>query len=159
MLDNQISSADRFQAERHLEAEEIEKPRNSLAPEEHTEEHSTEKWYPEGGPEAWGVVFGSWCALVGAMGILNTLGTFEAYISTHQLADYNEGTIGWIFSLYTFMAWFGGIFIGPLFDKYGPRWLILSGSICVVGNMMLLGECSGILLQFLVKTFHKLTIR
>jgi len=52
---------------------------------------------------------------------MNTLGIFQAYISTHQLSTYSEGTIGWIFSIYTFMAWFCGIFVGPLFDKYGPR--------------------------------------
>ncbi len=107
------------------------------------EETEVEAEYPEGGWRAWLVVFGSWCALCSALGLMNTLGTFQAYISVHQLADYDEGTIGWIFSIYTFLAFFCGIFIGPLFDKYGPRWLIFGGSICVVGMMMLLGSCTG----------------
>ncbi|KAF2970559.1 hypothetical protein GQX73_g3017 [Xylaria multiplex] len=42
--------------------------------------------YPEGGLEAWLVVFGSWCGLVAALGLLNTLGTLQAYVSTHQLS-------------------------------------------------------------------------
>ena len=99
--------------------------------------------YPEGGLRAWLVVFGSFCALFASLGIMNSLGTFQAYISNHQLSHYSQGNIGWIFSVYTFMAWFCGIFIGPVFDKYGPRWLILGGSVCVVGSMLLLGECTG----------------
>lgn len=110
---------------------------------ESTDEVGEEEKYPEGGLRAWLVVFGSWCALFAALGLLNTLGTFQSYISTHQLSHYSDGAIGWIFSIYTFMAWFCGIFIGPLFDKWGPKWLILAGSACVVGAMMLLGECTG----------------
>jgi hypothetical protein len=107
------------------------------------QESELETEYPEGGLQAWLVVLGAWCALYASLGLMNALGTFQAYISTHQLSAYSEGTIGWIFSVYTFIAWFCGIFIGPLFDMYGPRWLILGGSVCVVGSVMLLGECTG----------------
>ncbi|KAH8158604.1 hypothetical protein CIB48_g9646 [Xylaria polymorpha] len=98
--------------------------------------------YPEGGWEAWLVVFGSWCGLVAALGLLNTLGTFQTYVSTHQLSDYSEGTVGWIFSLYTALCFFCGIYIGPLFDKYGPRWLIGPGSIAVVASVMITSVCT-----------------
>ncbi|KAI0437331.1 major facilitator superfamily domain-containing protein [Xylaria telfairii] len=98
--------------------------------------------YPEGGWEAWLVVFGSWCGLVAALGLLNTLGTFQTYVSTHQLSDYTEGTVGWIFSLYTALCFFCGIYIGPLFDKYGPRWLIGPGSIAVVASVMITSVCT-----------------
>lgn len=99
--------------------------------------------YPEGGLQAWLVVFGSWCALLASLGIMNSLATFQTYIGTHQLADYDEGTIGWIFSLYSALTFFCGIYIGPLFDRFGPRWLILPGSICVVASMMALSVCTG----------------
>ncbi|KAI0542632.1 major facilitator superfamily domain-containing protein [Xylaria digitata] len=98
--------------------------------------------YPEGGLEAWLVVFGSWCGLVAALGLLNTLGTLQAYVSTHQLSGYGEGTVGWIFSLYTALTFFCGIYIGPLFDKYGPRWLIGPGSIAVVASVMATSVCT-----------------
>ncbi|KAG7105398.1 MFS transporter asaE like protein [Verticillium longisporum] len=58
------------------------------------------------------------------------------------LKDYTEGQIGWIFSTFVFLCFFCGIYIGPLFDKYGPRWLIFSGSVCVVTAMMLLSVCT-----------------
>ncbi|KAI0975679.1 major facilitator superfamily domain-containing protein [Xylaria arbuscula] len=101
-----------------------------------------EETYPEGGFEAWLVVFGSWCGLVAALGILNTLGTFQTYVSMHQLSGYSEGTVGWIFSLYTALTFFCGVYIGPLFDKYGPRWLIGPGSIAVVASVMILSVCT-----------------
>ncbi|KAH6722098.1 major facilitator superfamily domain-containing protein [Leptodontidium sp. MPI-SDFR-AT-0119] len=87
--------------------------------------------FPEGGP-AWLVVFGAWCALFASLGIMNTMGAFEEYISTHQLKDYDVSSVGWIFSLYAFLTFGVGLFVGPLFDKYGARWLILSGSLLVV---------------------------
>jgi MFS family permease len=101
-----------------------------------------EETYPEGGLEAWLVVLGSWCGLVAALGILNTIGTFQTYISRNQLSSYSEGTVGWIFSLYTALCFFCGIYIGPLFDKYGPRWLIGPGSIAVVASLMITSVCT-----------------
>ena len=99
--------------------------------------------FPEGGLRAWLVVLGSWLASFGALGISNTMATIHAYVSENQLADYSEGTIGWIFSLYMFLAFFCGIYIGPLFDRYGPKWLIAAGTICVVTALMLLSICTG----------------
>ncbi|KAI0388667.1 major facilitator superfamily domain-containing protein [Xylariaceae sp. FL0594] len=101
-----------------------------------------EETYPEGGLEAWLVVFGSWCGLVAALGVLNSIGTFQTYVSRHQLANYTEGTVGWIFSLYTALLFFCGIYIGPLFDKYGPRWLIGPGSVGVIAAVMITSICT-----------------
>ncbi len=99
--------------------------------------------YLEGGLRAWLVVFGSWCAMFASLGIANTLASFQAYISKNQLSDYSPGQIGWIFSIYAFLSFACGIYIGPLFDVYGPRWLIIPGSVCVVLSMFLLGVCTG----------------
>lgn len=99
--------------------------------------------FPEGGMRAWLVVLGSWLASFGALGISNSMGTIHAYVSEHQLADYSEGTIGWIFSIYMFLAFFCGIYIGPIFDRYGPKWLIAAGTVCVVTALMLLSICTG----------------
>ena len=64
--------------------------------------------YPEGGWKAWSVVFGAWCAMIPSMGLLNTLGVLHAWISTHQLKDYSESSIGWIFGAYGFFLYFAG---------------------------------------------------
>jgi MFS family permease len=98
--------------------------------------------YPEGGAQAYLCVLGSFCGLMGALGMMNTIGTLQAYISTHQLADQTESAIGWIFGLYAFLSFFCGIQIGPVFDAKGPRWLVLSGSVLIVATYLLLGVCS-----------------
>lgn len=98
--------------------------------------------YPEGGLTAWLVVLGGWCGMFCSLGIANTLATFQAYISENQLSSYSSSQIGWIFSIWTFLTFVCGIYVGPLFDVYGPRWLVLPGSICVVLMIFLLGVCT-----------------
>ena len=73
--------------------------------------------------------------------MMNTIGTFQAYLSTHQLADKSESAIGWIFGIYAFLSFFCGIQIGPVFDAKGPRWLVLAGSVLLVATYLLLGVC------------------
>ena len=97
---------------------------------------SQDETYPEGGLQAWTVVLGSWFAMFSSLGLMNTIGIFQAYTLSHQLSDYSEGTIGWVFSIYTFLAFFCGVYIGPIFDKYGPRWLVAAGSVCTVCGMV-----------------------
>lgn len=99
--------------------------------------------YPEGGLRAWSVVLGSFCGNLAVFGVMNTIGVFQAYLSSHQLRSYEEGAIGWIFSLYVFLSFFCGVQIGPLFDAYGPRYLVLAGSVLIVATGMLLGVCTG----------------
>ncbi|KAF1954652.1 MFS general substrate transporter [Byssothecium circinans] len=98
--------------------------------------------YPEGGWAACLVVLGSFFGTIVAFGMMNTVGIFHQYLSEHQLKEYNESTIGWIFSVYVFLAFFCGIQIGPIFDAHGPRLLVLAGSICISASMLLLGLCT-----------------
>lgn len=98
--------------------------------------------YPEGGLTGWLCVFGSFMGLVPSLGLVNSLGSLQAYLETHQLREYDPGTIGWIFSLYTFLTFFCGIQIGPIFDARGPRALIFLGSALIVATMMTLGSCT-----------------
>lgn len=60
--------------------------------------------YPEGGLRAWSVVFGSFSGMLASFGLMNSIGVFQAYLSTHQLAQYSDGTVGWIFSLFVFLV-------------------------------------------------------
>lgn len=102
---------------------------------------SDEDVYPEGGTKAWLVVLGSFSGMLASFGMMNSIGTFQAYLATHQLSHLDESTIGWIFSIYTFLSFFCGIQIGPLFDQYGPRYLVLAGNILLIASMLLLGVC------------------
>lgn len=69
------------------------------------------------------------------------VGVFHTYVSKNQLSDYNDSTIGWIFSFYVFLAFFCGLQIGPVFDAKGPFWLLVSGSILLTAATLLLGLC------------------
>lgn len=99
-----------------------------------------EQDYPEGGMQAWLVVFGSFTGMTAGFGLMNTVGTFQAYISTHQLAHDSPSLVGWIFSIYIFLAFFCGVQIGPVFDAKGPRWLVLAGSVALVGGTFAFAE-------------------
>jgi MFS family permease len=98
--------------------------------------------YPEGGLEAWLCVFGSFCGLMVALGMMNSIGTYQAYLSSHQLSSQTESAIGWIFGIYAFLSFFCGIQIGPIFDAKGPRWLVLAGSVLLLGTYLLMGICT-----------------
>ncbi|OAL35338.1 hypothetical protein AYO20_05389 [Fonsecaea nubica] len=98
--------------------------------------------YPEGGRDAWLCVFGSFCGLMSALGMMNTLGTYQAYLSTHQLQSKSESTVGWIFGIYAFLSFLLGMEIGPVFDAKGPRWLVFAGSVFMVASHLLMGVCT-----------------
>ena len=104
------------------------------------QEEADEDKYPEGGLRAWLVVLGAFSGMTASFGNLNSTGTFQAYVSTHQLAHESPGAIGWIFSLYAFLTFFCGVQIGPIFDAYGPRWLVFAGTVCLFGGMMGVAE-------------------
>lgn len=73
-----------------------------------------EEEYPEGGLEAWLVVFGAWCAMIPSMGLLNTIGVIQAWLSEHQLETYSESSVGWIVSVYSFFLYICGAQVGKL---------------------------------------------
>ncbi|RKU48816.1 hypothetical protein DL546_006685 [Coniochaeta pulveracea] len=97
--------------------------------------------FPEGGLQAWLVVLGAFCAMISVFGLINTAAVFESWFSTHQLVAYTPSQIGWIFSLYLFFVFFVGIQVGPMFDAFGPRILIMVGSVMMVASLLLLGLC------------------
>ncbi|KAJ5156635.1 oxalate/formate antiporter [Penicillium capsulatum] len=92
--------------------------------------------YPEGGWKAWSVVVGAWCAMIPSMGLLNSLGILHAWTSTHQLSDYSESSVGWIFGAYGFFLYFAGAQAGPIFDAYGPNYIVIPGSVGMVASLI-----------------------
>ena len=96
--------------------------------------------YPDGGLQAWLVVLGSFSGMLAAFGLMNTIGTFQAYLITHTLANESPSAVGWIFSIYAFLAFGCGLQIGPVFDAKGPRWLVFGGTVCLVVGMIGVSE-------------------
>ena len=71
------------------------------------------------------------------------VGLFQDYLMRYQLKTYSESEVGWIFSLYVFLSFFGGLQIGPIFDIKGPRMLLVAGSICLISGVILMGISTG----------------
>ncbi|CAK7227138.1 hypothetical protein SCUCBS95973_006441 [Sporothrix curviconia] len=93
--------------------------------------------FPDGGLEAWLVVFGGWCGLFCTFGLINCIGVFEAYYVAGPLSNYSQGTVSWILSVETFFMTFGGLLFGRLFDTYGPRWLLILGTLVYIFGLMM----------------------
>ncbi|KAH9873317.1 hypothetical protein J1614_005715, partial [Plenodomus biglobosus] len=101
-----------------------------------------ETFYPEGGLEAWLVVSGSFCGMLSCYGYMNSISTYQAYLSIHQLHDYSDSSTGWIFSIYISLTFLCSIFVGPIFDAHGSRVLVLVGSALMMLSIMLMGVCT-----------------
>jgi MFS family permease len=105
---------------------------HSALPEQDSSVMNEEDAYPEGGIQAWLVVLGAWCAMIPSMGLLNTLAVLQAQVSENELPSLSESTIGWIFSTYAFFLYICGAQVGPIFDAYDIKVLIIPGCIGVV---------------------------
>jgi MFS family permease len=98
---------------------------------------------------AWLVLLGSFLALFPSFGLMVSIGTLQDYWTMNQLYGYSSQTIGWIPSVFVYISLAGGIYCGPLFDRYGPRWLMLGGSLAYTVMIFLLAECK-VYWQFLL---------
>ncbi|KAJ5809550.1 uncharacterized protein N7503_001768, partial [Penicillium pulvis] len=97
--------------------------------------------YPEGGLAAWIVVAGSCMMLMCTFGMMSTVGVLQSHWETHQLQGYSSSTIGWISSVFVFLNLSLSVQVGPLFDRYGPRWMMLIGSVLYALSIFMLGSC------------------
>lgn len=102
---------------------------------------SDDRYYPEGGFEAWRVVLGSFLGMTACFGIFNSLGAIQAYIETHQLSDKSSSQVSWIFSIFVFFNFFLSVQVGPLFDAYGPYHLYIIGTAIHITCLMLTSIC------------------
>jgi MFS family permease len=87
------------------------------------------------------VLFGSCLALFSSFGLMVSIGTVQDYWQFHQLSEYSSQTIGWIPSVFVYLSLGMGICAGPIFDRYGPRWMMLLGSLAYIAMVFLLAEC------------------
>ncbi|KAI5958972.1 uncharacterized protein KGF55_005626 [Candida pseudojiufengensis] len=94
------------------------------------------KSYPDGGFKAYLTLFGCFLGLIVNLGLINSIGAVQSYVSNNILQNYTQSTISWIFSIYLSLAYAGGIFSGPIFDRYGTLYLLISsGGFIFIGLM------------------------
>ncbi|KAK6461822.1 monocarboxylate permease [Scheffersomyces coipomensis] len=104
---------------------------------------------PDGGKEAYIVLFGSFMGLIADFGIANSMGAIESYISTHQLILDKNVNVSWIFSLHLGVMYFGGVFFGELFDRYGAKRPLMAGTVLLCCGLFATAE-SRTLYQFIL---------
>ncbi|KAK2601903.1 hypothetical protein QQS21_004590 [Conoideocrella luteorostrata] len=97
---------------------------------------------PDQGAAAWLTVAGGFGLLFVSFGWITCIGVFQDYYQTHQLSSYSSSTIAWIPSLETCIMFIWGPVVGKLFDNYGPRWLLVIGTLMHVFGLMMVSLCT-----------------
>lgn len=105
--------------------------------------------FPDGGKEAYMVLFGSFFGLIVDFGIANSMGALESYVSTHQLQDIESSRVSWVFSIHLGVMYLGGIIFGEFFDKYGAKKPLILGTLLIFTGLILTSECKE-LYQFIL---------
>ncbi|KAL8777577.1 MAG: hypothetical protein Q9194_002472 [Teloschistes cf. exilis] len=91
---------------------------------------------PDGGLHAWLVVLGGFLTYFATFGLLNSFGIFQLYYQENILRNTPASTISWIGSIQLFLLFIGGIVVGPIFDSYGSRSLLICGTLIYVLSVM-----------------------
>lgn len=100
--------------------------------------------FPDGGLEAYLVLFGSFMGLIVDFGIGNSLGAIQSYVSSHQLENVPESTASWVFSIHLGVMYFGSVIFGSFFDKFGARKLLIAGTIFMSGGLLCTAESTNV---------------
>lgn len=77
--------------------------------------------FPEGGFKANMVLIGSFCGFIASLSFINSSGVLQSYLLEHRLSHVPTSTIGWIFSINSFLEFGSLLVIGPIFDRVGAR--------------------------------------
>ncbi|SCU91241.1 LANO_0D11144g1_1 [Lachancea nothofagi CBS 11611] len=96
---------------------------------------------PEGGRQAWLVVFGSFMGLVPVFGTVNSLGAIESWISKNQLVNESSSVVSWIFSIFLSVASLSCIFAGGYFDRNGGRAPLCVGTVMFTASILATASC------------------
>lgn len=92
---------------------------------------------PDGGLAAWTVVAGGFVTLFCSFGFLNNFAAFQSYYFNNTLKGYSNSDIAWIGAMQTFAILSANLVMGPLFDRYGPRPLLITATfVFAFGCMM-----------------------
>ncbi|MCO5596097.1 hypothetical protein L7F22_050157 [Adiantum nelumboides] len=83
---------------------------------------------PDGGFAAWTVVLGGFITLFNSFGFLNNFAAFQTYYYTNTLRGYSNSDIAWIGAMQSFTILSANLVLGPIFDRYGPRPLLIGAT-------------------------------
>mmetsp|Transcript_6961 Transcript_6961/g.6927 ORF Transcript_6961/g.6927 Transcript_6961/m.6927 type:complete len:519 (-) Transcript_6961:141-1697(-) len=90
---------------------------------------------PDGGFKAYSVLVGSYFTILTNLGLINSVGAIQTYVSEHQLAGINAISVSWIFSIYLCLAYGVGLVTGSIFDRKGPTGLLVVSAVLIVAGL------------------------
>ena len=97
--------------------------------------------FPDGGFDAYMVMFGCFLMSFSTFGQSNSFGVFQNYLKNNQLASSSVSAISWLGSIQVFLSYALGIIAGRVVDSHGPRYLILTASIATILSSFLTAIC------------------
>ncbi|KAJ5287859.1 hypothetical protein N7478_003545 [Penicillium angulare] len=96
---------------------------------------------PNGGLIAWLQVLGGFMLFFNTWGILNAFGVYQTYYEQGTLFKESSSNISWIGAIQATMLLMVGFITGPIYDRGNLRWLLITGSFCIVFGHMMLSLC------------------
>lgn len=96
--------------------------------------------FPDGGYQANIVLLGSFIGLIADFGIANSMGAIESYVSVNQLKNLKQTDVSWVFSLHFGVMYFGGVFFGELFDRFGAKKPLIVSTLCITAGLILTAQ-------------------
>ncbi|KAK6902906.1 hypothetical protein I203_108166 [Kwoniella mangroviensis CBS 8507] len=92
--------------------------------------------FPDGGLRAWLCVAGGIAGMFCGYGLAPSAGAFQTWYKNNYLSDYTQSQVAWIGGIQAFVTFGLSIVTGSLFDLYGHKHLMVSGTF-----LLTLGYC------------------
>ncbi|KAI5969320.1 hypothetical protein CANMA_001640 [Candida margitis] len=106
--------------------------------------------------QPYAVLVGSFLGLVVNLGLINSIGAVQSYVSVNQFKGYSASTVSWIFSIYLALAYAGALISGPLFDSNGTLWLLIYSTSFIFAGLM--GAASSVEVWHFILSFISLGV-
>ncbi|KAH3903946.1 MFS transporter [Parastagonospora nodorum] len=87
-------------------------------------------------------VMGGFCALLCTVGFVVAFGVFQGYYTEHLLQGNSDFDVSWIGSAAIFLLYVSAPICGVLVDKFGPKVLLIAGSVGVLVAIFMISLCS-----------------
>jgi MFS family permease len=92
--------------------------------------------FPEGTANGWLTVLGAFMIVLGTFGTIAATGLLQAHLETHQLKAFSPEKVGWISGTNIFLALLLPVQIGPLFDRFGSKWILVVGGLLHLSGLL-----------------------
>ncbi|PVF95711.1 MFS general substrate transporter [Serendipita vermifera] len=98
--------------------------------------------FPDGGWQAWSVVFGVACTTFSTFGYVNAWGVFQAFYENVKFPNESPSLIAWVGSMQYSLVWVPGLLIGRLFDRGYFRLPFMTANAVLILATFLIAECN-----------------